>query len=216
MINSRSLVRLTVLLAAACAACVRPAMRMEPPAFRIVGAAAWPALPSSYRMVHRIHLDVRGRSMDFLGYLAVSGDRWRAVAFTELGGRLFDLIHENGRSEVLQSPPGMPRAPVLEGVMSDIAAAFAPAGRPGRAADSPGPDRGPAAEPVTMMLLRGEKTISEITILSSRAVEGWPAPVPERLSIKSRQWGYTMMVMLVRMDLRSVDETAFIRSGAGR
>ena len=216
MIKTGSLVRLAVLLAVACAACVRPAVRMEPPAIRIVGAAAWPALPSSYRMVHRIHLDVRGRSLDFLGYLAVSGDRWRAVGFTELGGRLFDLIHENGRSEVLLSPPGLPRAPVLEGVMSDIAAAFAPAGRSGRAADPPGPDRGPAVEPVTMILSRGEKTISEITILSSRAVEGWPAPVPERLSIKSRQWGYTIMVTLVRADLRSVDETAFIRNGAGR
>jgi hypothetical protein len=216
MIKTGSLVRLAVLLAAACTACVRPAMRMEPPAFRIVGAAAWPVLPSSYRMVHRIHLDVRGRSLDFLGYLAVSGDRWRAVGFTELGGRLFDLIHENGRSEVLLSPPGLPHAPLLEGVMSEIAAAFAPAGRPGRAADSPGPDRGPAVEPVTMILSRGEEAISEITILSSRAVEGWPAPVPERLSIKSRLWGYTIMMMLVRADLRSVDETAFIRGKAGR
>jgi hypothetical protein len=216
MIKTGSLAGLAVLLAAACAACVRPAVRMEPPAIRIVGAAAWPALPSSYRMVHRIHLDVRGRSLDFLGYLAVSGDRWRAVAFTELGGRLFDLIHENGRSEVLLSPPGMPRAPVLDGVMGDIGAAFAPAGRPGRAADPLSSDRGPAGEPVTMILQRGEETISEITILSSRAVEGWPAPVPERLSIKSRRWGYTLEVTLVRVDLRSVDETAFIRSEAGR
>jgi hypothetical protein len=216
MIKTGSLVGTAVLLAAACAACVRPAARMEPPAIRIVGAAAWPALPTSYRMVHRIHLDVRGRNLDFLGYLAVSGDRWRAVAFTELGGRLFDLIHENGRSEVLLSPPGMPRAPVLDGVMRDIGAAFAPAGRPGRVADPPGSDRGPAGGPVTMILSRGEETLSEITILSSRAIEGWPAPVPERLSMISRPWGYTMIVTLIRVDLRSVDETAFIRSGVGR
>jgi hypothetical protein len=216
MIKTGALVRTALLLAAACAACVRPAVRMEPPAIRIVGAAAWPALPSSYRMVYRIHLDVRGRSLDFLGYLAVAGDRWRAVAFSEWGGRLFDLIRENGRSEVLLSPPGLPRAPILEGVMGDIAAAFAPAGRPGRAADAPGPDRGPAREPVTMILSRGEETLSEITILSSRAVEGWPAPVPEILSMKSRRWGYTLKVTLVRADLRSVDETAFIRSGVGR
>ena len=208
--------RLALLLALGCAACARPAARLEPPAIRIVGAAAWPALPASYRMVHRIHLDVRGRILDFLGYLAVAGDRWRAVAFTELGGRLFDLIRENGRSEVLLAPPGLPLTPVLEGVMMDIAASFAPAGRPGRASDAPGPDHGPAREPVTMILSREGEALSEITILSFRDVEGWPAPIPDRLSMKSLRWGYAMTVTLVRADLRPVDETAFVRAGAGR
>lgn len=42
-----------------------------------------PGLPLSYRMVHHVRLEVRGRSFDFIGYLAVRGADWRAVAFSE-------------------------------------------------------------------------------------------------------------------------------------
>ncbi|MDD8025043.1 MAG: DUF3261 domain-containing protein [Acidobacteriota bacterium] len=209
MIKTGRVVRLAVFLAAAEAACLGPVARLQPPDIRIAGGAAWPDLPVSYRMIHRIHVDIRGRSLDFLGYLAVAGNRWRAVAFTEMGGRLFDLISENGRPEVLLSPRGLPRAALLDGVMRDIEAAFVPAARIGRAPDRPAAAGG--GERAAMILQRGGKTVSEISLVSTRTVDGWAAAVPERLLIKSPYWGYTMDVTLVRLDLRPIDDTVFLR-----
>ncbi len=195
------------------ASCVFLNIRTSPDAIRLVRGASWPKLPFSYRMVHKIHLDIRGRGFDFLGYLAVAGDRWRAVAFTEMGGRVFDFIREGSKSEVLLSPRGLPRAPLRDGVMPEIGAAFAwGAGRPERAEDDIPPGRAGAAGAVTMILLRGGSPVSEISVLSFRAVEGWPDPVPDRLLVKNRKWGYAMEAVLVRMDLKPVEEAAFKRS----
>lgn len=155
-------------------------------------AATIPPLPASYRMVHRVRLEVRGRSFDFIGYLAVRGESWRAVAYSELGGRLFDFLCLPPRREVLSAPQGLPRKPLREGVMSDLARVFAP---------------GPSPPPP------GRET--DINVRALRRVEGWPAPVPERLTIVNRRWGYAMDVLLLRMDLRPVGEDAF-REGEGR
>ncbi len=203
-------------LALSGAACLGPSPRLIPPEVHMASGAAWPGLPDSYRMIHRVHLDVRGRSLDFLGYLAVSGSRWRAVAFTEMGGRLFDLISENGRPEVLLSPPGMPRAALLDGVMRDIAAAFVPAWPSGRPAGRG--EGGPVLADGTskVVLRRGGETISEITLLSTRSVDGWPSAVPDRVSMRNLHWGYVMEAKLVRLDLRPVDEAAFRRGKAGK
>jgi hypothetical protein len=210
MTKLRPVLLLAFLLAAGETACLVPSARLGPPEVRISGPAAWPDLPASYRMIHRVHVDVRGRSLDFLGYLAVSGNRWRAVAFTEMGGRLFDLICENGRPEVLLSPRGLPQAALLDGVMRDIEAAFVPAAR-----GVPAPDAsaaaGPAGETAKLILQRDGKPVSEITLLSTRTVDGWPSAVPERLSTKSLYWGYAMQATLVRMDVRPVEEAAFRR-----
>lgn len=205
MIGTGRFIRLIVLLALiSCPACFLSGVRTYPPTVRIDGAADWPALPSSYRMIHRIHLEVGGRVLDFLGYLAVSNDRWRAVGFSELGGRIFDLIHEDGRSEVLLSPRGLPRKALIDGVMTEIEAAFAPRGK--------GAGRRTTGGPVTMTLVSSGKPVSEISVRSVRSIDGWLGPVPDRLVVKNRRWDYTMEVTLVRMDMRPVDETAFRRS----
>lgn len=202
-------VRLIVLLALiSCPGCFPPNVQTHPPTVRIDGAAGWPALPSSYRMIHRIHLEVGGRVLDFLGYLAMSDNRWRAVGFSELGGRIFDLIHEDGRSEVLLSPRGLPRKALIDGVMTEIEAAFAPRGK--------GAGRRTTGGPATMTLVSSGKPVSEISVLSVRSVDGWLGPVPDRWVVKNRRWGYTMEVTLIRMDMRPVDETAFRRSEGRR
>jgi hypothetical protein len=220
MTGTGRLVWLIVLLVLiSCPGCFLPNVQTHPPTIRIGGAEGWPALPSSYRMIVRVHLEVWGRVLDFLGYLAVSNDRWRAVGFSELGGRIFDLIHEDGRSEVLLSPPGLPRKALIDGPMREIEAAFAPRGKSASGEDEELPPAGRRTTegPATMTLVSAAgKPVSEISVLSARAVEGWLGPVPDRLAVKNRRWGYTMEVTLVRMDMRPVDETAFRRSEVRR
>ncbi|OGD11999.1 MAG: hypothetical protein A2Y86_01890 [Candidatus Aminicenantes bacterium RBG_13_62_12] len=152
---------------------------------------ALPRLPETYRMVHRIRLEVRGRSFDMIGYLAVRGGDWRAVAYSELGGRLFDFLCRPPRKEVLFAPKGLPHQPLREGVMNDLSRIFT--SRP-----APSPDR----------------VETSVRIRSYCSVEGWPEAVPERLTIENRRWGYVMEVHLLRMDLRPVDDRAF-RTGDG-
>jgi hypothetical protein len=220
MTRTGQLIRLIVLLALISSpGCFLPSVQTHPPTIRIGGATGWPVLPSSYRTINRIHVEVGGRVLDFLGYLAVSNDRWRAVGFSELGGRIFDLIHEDGRSEVLLSPPGLPRKALIDGVMRDIEAAFTPRGKSAFGEDEELPSAGRITTegPATMTLISAAgKPVSEISVLSTRAVEGWLGPVPERWAVKNRRWGYTMEVTLIRMDMRPVDETAFRRSEVRR
>ena len=220
MTRTVQLMRLIVLLVLISSpGCFLPGVQTHPPTIRIGGAAGWPALPSSYRTINRIHVEVGGRVLDFLGYLAVSNDRWRAVGFSELGGRIFDLIHEDGRSEVLLSPPGLPRKALIDGVMREIEAAFTPRGNSASGEDEELPSAGRTTTegPATMTLISAAgRPVSEISVLSARAVEGWPGPVPDRWTVKNRRWGYTMEVTLIRMDMRPVDETAFRRSEVRR
>ena len=153
---------------------------------------ALPALPVSYRMVHHVRLEVRGRSYDFIGYLAVHGPNWRAVAFSELGGRLFDLLCRSHKKEVLFAPKGLSQKPLTEGVMNELDWIFAHHQPP----RLPAPPLPPPIE-------------TSIHVLSFSRVDGWPSPVPERMSIRNHRWGYTMEVRLLRIDLRPVESDIF-------
>ena len=193
-------------------------VRLAPDGVRVAASAPCPAWPVSYRLVHRLRLDVRGRQYDLIGYLAVAGDRWRAVAMSELGTIVFDLLAGPAAYEVIQSPRGMPTGALLDGVMPELNALFAsPKSKTGlvpesaretSAAPAP-PVKNPSFEgPVSVTLSRGGRVVSEISLQSFRSVEGWPAPVPDKLKITNRTWGYTIDIDLLRMDLRPVDDSA--------
>lgn len=207
-------------------ACVFQNVALGPVQIRQVGNEPWPVWPASYRLVHRVQLDIRGRRLDFLGYLAVNGTNWRAVALTELGGKIFDLLNRKDGPAILSSPGGFPRKPLVDGVMRELGLIFSspfPGGEEGRLlpaaprtafAPLSAEGRGEAAAvgipaPVSLLILRKNRVVSEITIESFCSVEGWPAPVPDRLKIVNRVWGYSMDVRLIRMDLRPVDDSVF-------
>lgn len=194
-------------------------VRLGPDRTRVATSAPLPSWPESYRLVHRLRLDVRGRRYDLIGYLAVAGERWRAVALSELGTKVFDLLAGPGAYEVLQSPRGMPTGALLDGVMPELNALFAPSkprtdlvpvspretlAAPAPPAEDPS-DRGP----VSVTLSKGGRVVSKIVLGSFRSVEGWPSPVPDRLKVTNSAWGYTMDIELLRMDLRPVDDSAF-------
>jgi hypothetical protein len=207
-------------------ACMVQNVALGPEQIRRVGKELWPVWPASYRLVHKVQLDIRGRRLDFLGYLAVKGGNWRAVALTELGGTIFDLLNTTDGPKVLSSPGGLPRKPLVDGVMKELGLAFSspfPATDEGRSLPVAPPavlpalnsgvrKRGGAEEisaPVSMLIFRANRLVSEITIESFASIAGWSSPVPDRLKIVNRAYGYSMDVSLIRMDLRPVDDSVF-------
>ena len=199
--------------------CSFPKVRLAPDGVRVATSAPRPAWPRSYRLVHRLRLDVRGRQYDLIGYLAVAPERWRALALSELGTKVFDLLASPAAYEVVQSPRGMPTAALLDGVMTELNALFA-SPKPGSgsasgstvepsAVQAPRQENPSAQGPVSMILSKGGRVLSEIALQSFRSVEGWPTPVPDRIMITNRYWGYRIEVELLRMDLRPVDDSAF-------
>jgi hypothetical protein len=183
-------------------ACRPQSLSLHPGRVRLEGRGDWPVWPESFRLVHRIELDVRGRRMDFLGYLAVKGEMWRAIAVTELGGKVFEFLDAGDGPRVLVRPRSVPRGPLENGVMQDLALAFTPRPRAAQEAEEP-------VAPLSLRVYDDGGVVSETTIEAFTSIPGWPHPVPERLKIVNRSYGYSMTVGLIRMDLRPVDDSVF-------
>jgi hypothetical protein len=182
--------------------------------------------PESYRMVHRVRLSVRGRSMDFIGYLAVNGACLRAVALMEIGGEMFDLLACAGKMSVLKNPGRVPLAPLKRGILRELTCIFAPApyasAAPGAGGDeneritikvkSPAPGAGKGntnQDLVELQLFQNDRLFSQVEISSFRIVDGWPHPVPDRFTLKNMHWGYELKVELLRMDMRPIAKLVF-------
>lgn len=77
--------------------------------------------PDSFRAQHRVTLTFRGKQLDFTGYLLVRRpDAWRAVAFGEFGGSLFDIADFPGRGFKIIKNPGEIRESWLTGPAAEI------------------------------------------------------------------------------------------------
>jgi hypothetical protein len=105
---------LSLFLCLSVTACVTPRAVLPPQPGE--GTSPYPA---SFRAQHRIELTVGGRQVDFTGYLLVKQSTWRAMAFSEFGVSLFDMMAspEKGRRVVRTS--GIPKA-YLAGQAADI------------------------------------------------------------------------------------------------
>lgn len=211
---------------AACSACAGQRVRLEPGPVEPLDKAGLLNFPQSYRMVHRVRLNVRGRSMDFIGYLAVSGDCLRALAIMEVGGEMFDLLACAGEMTVLKNPGRVPLTPLKRGILRELACIFATApaasvaqGAGGHDNDRltikvktpvPGGDgRKSDPERVELLLFQNERLYSRVEIASFRTLDGWPYPVPDRFTLKNTHWGYEMQVELLRMDMRPIEKRVF-------
>jgi hypothetical protein len=211
---------------AACSACCGQRVRLEPgPGEPLAGAGAL-KFPGSFRMVQRVRLSVRGRGMDFIGYLAVSGDCLRALAMMEVGGVMFDLLGCAGKMTVLKNPGRVPPTPLKRGILRELACIFAPAppasavpGADGRGNErltstlkTSAPEAGgeiSGAKPVELLLFENGRLYSRIEIASFRTIAGWPHPIPDRFTLKNLHWGYEMQVELLRMDMRPIENRVF-------
>lgn len=78
-----------------------------------------------YRLQQRIAMKALGKEYPMLAYLAVAGDgRFRAQAFSEMGGLMFDLVGDTASARVLFKPDPIGERPLLEGVAGDIRALY--------------------------------------------------------------------------------------------
>lgn len=209
---------------AAWSACAAHRYRLETGLFQPLDRSELLKFPESYRLVQRVRLNVRGRSFDFIGYLAIQGDCLRGVALMEVGGEMFDLLACAGKTNVLKNPGRVPRAPLRRGIMRELACLFAAAPSASPAADGGGNERlamkvkGPLpgfaermADPgrVELRLFQNGRIFSEIEISSFRTIDGWPHPVPDTFTLKNKRWGYEMKVELLRMDMRPIAKQVF-------
>ena len=77
--------------------------------------------PGEFRLSQHIIMKASNKEYDFLGYLVVKRKKgFRALAFGEMGGRVFDLIERDGKREIAAKPGAMPSNPLLDGVMEDV------------------------------------------------------------------------------------------------
>jgi len=141
--------------------------------------------PANFRMLHRVVLTIGGRELAFSGYVLVDRSRAaRVVAFSEMGGTLFD---------VLVAPPAEPR-------VIRCAPGFKPAWI------------GPGAGALVQILylappLPTARTAPDWTI-EVRAwarLEGWDTEVPVSLLAKNLAKGYTVEITVLQMTLGGAD-----------
>ncbi|HBA60703.1 MAG TPA: hypothetical protein DCZ92_07765 [Elusimicrobia bacterium] len=77
--------------------------------------------PAAYRAQHRVTLSFYGRQFDFTGYLLVKRrGAWRAAAFGEFGGSLFELAAVPGKAVRVIKKPGAIRKSWLTGPAADL------------------------------------------------------------------------------------------------
>lgn len=172
--------------------------------------------PPEFRISQRIILSVNGKEYDFIGYLAVAKNHgFRAMAFGEMGGRVFDFVEKDGVREILSKPDGMPSGPLLSGVMGDLRHLYMlePKGAYAAAKRENGfslvmKDRNRAAEfifsgdgfPASSLEVENETPIREASYSGYRVFDGWEKPLPGRIVLANRRWGYQLRIELLKID----------------
>src|SRR5580658_884057 len=102
-------------------ACVTPRAALPP--HPVEGTSPYPA---SFRAQHRITLTVGGRQVDFTGYLLVKQSTWRAMAFSEFGVSLFDIMASPGKGRRVVRTGGIPKAYLTHQAADVIEVLFLP------------------------------------------------------------------------------------------
>lgn len=186
--------------------------------------------PKEFRLFQHITMKVNGKEYDFMGYLVVKRMKgFRALAFGEMGGRIFDFIERDGKREIAAKPGAMPSSPLLDGVMGDISHLY---------------DTMQFEEAYPSM--KGENTLSLVLrkwshgfsefafsgngdlMTSTEAVDGrlirstdyadyrlyqgWARPLPSRITLVNHKWHYELRIELLKMDQGPVDEQLFLDS----
>lgn len=206
--------------------CATPRYAAPPPARDGDAASARMAAlvapyPGEFRVSQRIILSVNGKEYDFIGYLAVTKNHgFRAMAFGDMGGRVFDFVEKDGAREILSKPDGMPSGPLLRGVMGDLRhlymvepkGAYAAAkpengfslirkGRDGFSEFVFSDDGGLASS----IEVENGALAREAAYSSYRVFNGWDEPLPARIVLVNRCYGYQLRIDLLKIDAVPVD-----------
>lgn len=172
--------------------------------------------PQTYSAVQRIVLRIRSKHYDFLGHLAMKRNgRFRATAFGEMGGKVFDLSEEEGRVELLENPLRLPAKPLAEGVSGDIRHLF-DINLSGRSylvghednsfslvdPETPGSFseyffRGDGQELTSSRSLYEGRLVREVKYAGYTGYEGIIRPLPKKIYLKNHRWRYELEIELL-------------------
>lgn len=209
-------------------ACLYPKYKLDNNLFKSVEKSELLKLPNSYRIVHRVRLKIRKQSFDFIGYLAVNRDCYRAVALSEIGGKIFDLINCSGKQTVVKSPLRFPAKPLISGVLKELGYIFAQQNiieadkvRDNKAVSNiliqvkkkngnkEIKNNYDPENKISILIMEKDRLFSRIEISSFRTVKDWLHPIPDKILIKNVYWGYTMQIELIRFDNKPVGKNVF-------
>lgn len=186
------------------------------------------SFPDEFKISQHIILKVGGREYDLIGYMAMDGTgRFRALAFGEMGGKLFDLMRDESNMTVLLKPEKFPSAPLKDGVMGDISHIFRPALNKDAYLAGHTDDRvslvdaqsdGKLLEYIfsgdnllltnSIEVFKG-KILREAEYLEYRHFPDLNRPVPSRIILRNHRWGYSFTVELLKIDTGRIEERVF-------
>ena len=173
--------------------------------------------PPKYTMNQQIILTMRDKEYDFIGYLAVEGPtEFRALAFAEIGGKVFDLVFTNGNVDILKKPEKIPLNPLIEGVAGDIEHIYMPphymSGQKQRSNNGNikvilknGKDMqteylySPKMELLLSTKFSKNKAVREVGYSNYRLFSGWEKPLPAKILIINHRWHYQIEVNLLKI-----------------
>lgn len=186
--------------------------------------------PGEFRLFQHIIMKVNGKEYDFMGYLVVKRMKgFRALAFGEMGGRIFDFIERDGKREIAAKPGAMPSSPLLDGVMGDISHLYDTVQFEDAYPSMKGENT------LSLVLRKWGHGFSEFVFSSSgdllasieavdgrlvrranyadyRLYQGWARPLPSRITLINHRWHYELRIELLKIDPGPVDEQLLIDS----
>lgn len=183
-----------------------------------------------FRVFQHILLNVKGREFDFIGYLAFKEPTgFRALAYGELGGKIFDLLKRGEVREVVFKPPMMPVDPLMEGVFADIDLIFSAIDgedsylgqRDGYAFTLVNASGGttkefffkaPDGPPSKVIEIEGGRIVREISYGAYKNYPGFAEQLPSFVRVKNNCWQYEMKIELLKIEVGPLGEDLFILS----
>jgi hypothetical protein len=181
--------------------------------------------PGECMLTQRIVLKLGGKVYDFSGAAAIRRpDKFRIMAFGDMGGLLFDFLLSDSVRIVKKMPRGMPEGPIYRGVLQDIQFLY---GLHTGIVSAARLDSGLTAcrltdgeimhtcifdsafLPLTANSVRGRRRIRTVDFLEFGQVQGDPSPLPVRMVLVNHQYRYRMEVSTSRVQTVIKSDTVF-------
>ncbi|MDT8317023.1 MAG: DUF3261 domain-containing protein [bacterium] len=176
--------------------------------------------PEEFTLSQHILLTLRDKEYDFMAYLVVDRSRgFRALAFTDMGGKVFDFFSLNSESKIVSKPGIMPEAPILKGVMEEIALIFMTETGDDEVIhqEGTGLKSGKAELETTFSsdknllsyeLKKEGSLISKVSLSKYRMFPGWTRLLPSEINIRNYRWNYTVNVTLLKINPGPINKNA--------
>jgi hypothetical protein len=174
--------------------------------------------PESFRMLHRVVLTVRGRQFDFTGYVLIKRpDQLRVVAFSELGGTLFDVLSRSpGQVQMMRKPAGIKPQWLARFMVETVRMLYCfkpgPTSRltggedEGIALSAPVEEGGYAivfdkkSQQVTgFAQIRDGRYLRRARCLASTRFETWPVSIPSRIRVEDYAGNYCLEITVLSL-----------------